>query len=92
MEPEAPCRNVQVKFGDDDGIEVRFYEDDYVVMTDVPTDEEVDRAVDELWTSTSLLGKDASIQRDDPSTWVKEHWPQQDGGKNFLVSLDPYSE
>lgn len=88
----APCREVNVPFGCDDEILGAFDMDGYVVVTEVLSDAEVTTAVDELWTSPRLLGRSAAILRDDPSTWGGEHWPQQDGGKNFLESMDPFSD
>lgn len=89
---EAPCRDLSLAFGDDDAILAAFHEDGVVVVRDVLSSAEVANALDELWSSKQLLGRDASITRNDPATWSGAAWPQQDGGRNFLESLDPFKD
>lgn len=77
-------------FGDDAAILSAFSKDGYVVVTGVISDSDVDRALNELWTSPQLLGRSEVIKRDDPTTWQSQDWPQQNGGRNFLESVEPY--
>lgn len=88
----APCVDRSVPFGSDAEILERFQEDGFVVVTGVFSDELVTSAIDELWESPCLLGRDKAVRRDDRSSWGSEHWPQQDGGRNFISSLDSYQE
>lgn len=85
---QAPCCDLAVPFGDDEAILSQFQADGYVVVSSVLDELEVSRAVDELWTSPRLIGRSKAVQRDDPSTWHAENWPQQDGGRNFLSSTN----
>mmetsp|Transcript_56588 Transcript_56588/g.106626 ORF Transcript_56588/g.106626 Transcript_56588/m.106626 type:complete len:499 (-) Transcript_56588:124-1620(-) len=89
---EAPCVDRSVPFGEDARILEQFREDGFVVVTGVFSDELVTSAINELWESPCLLGRDKAVRRDNRSTWGSEHWPQQDGGRNFVASLDPYQE
>lgn len=88
----APCREESVAFGDDAAVLASFQADGYVVVRGVLADEEVDRHVRELWESPQLLARDGAVRRGEAATWSWEHWPQQDGGKNFLESLDPFRD
>lgn len=83
----APCRSFSVPFGNDAAIREAFEEDGYVVVTGVLSDADVGSLVEELWTSPRLLG--GKVVRDDLSSWA-EGWPQQNGGKNFLNSENPF--
>lgn len=85
---QSPCIDTVVPFGDDEAILARFRVDGYVVVSSVLSEFEVNRAVDELWTSPQLLGRSKEVQRGDPSTWHAKNWPQQDGGRNFLSSTN----
>lgn len=87
---KVPCRDSSVAFGDDAAILASFATDGYVVVTGVISHDDVNSAINELWTSHQLLGRSDAIKRDDPSTWQSGNWPQQDGGRNFLESCDPY--
>jgi hypothetical protein len=87
---QAPCISRWVNFGDDVQIVNNFQEDGFVVVRDVFGEDELERARKELWESPNLLGRDSNVRRDDPTTWGREHWPQDDGGKNFLESIDPF--
>lgn len=75
-------------FGDDEAVLAAFRERGVVVVSGVLDDAEVDRGLEELWTSPRLLGRDPAVRRDEEGTWSRDHWPQEDGGKNFLSSLD----
>mmetsp|Transcript_16118 Transcript_16118/g.41722 ORF Transcript_16118/g.41722 Transcript_16118/m.41722 type:complete len:373 (+) Transcript_16118:3-1121(+) len=89
----VPCRRDTVPYGDDDAILAAFRRDGYVVVRDVLTASEVEAAVDELWTSRQLLGRSDTVVRDEASTWAScVSWPQQNGGKNFLESVDPFQD
>ncbi|CAK8986830.1 unnamed protein product [Durusdinium trenchii] len=95
MEPRSRdlCVDRSIPFGDDEAILQHFHEHGFVVVADVFSDEEIHRALDELWTSPRLLARNGSIQQGKPESWTKENgWPQQDGGKNFLESLDPFQD
>lgn len=89
---QVPCLSEWVKFGDDDRIVAQFERDGFVVVENVFSQTEIKKAVDELWESPQLLGRDPAIKRDDPSTWGREHWPQSDGDKNFFQSLEPFQD
>jgi ectoine hydroxylase-related dioxygenase (phytanoyl-CoA dioxygenase family) len=89
---QAPCLDYCVPFGDDAQILERFHEDGYVVVKDVFSDALITNAVNELWESPRLLGRDSAIKRGSRNTWSSKYWPQQDGGKNFLQSLDPWQD
>lgn len=80
-----------VPFGEDAEIETRFREDGFVVVRNVVSDDEIACAMKELWENPRLLGRSSLIQREDPRTWTGD-WPQSDGGKNFLESLDAYQD
>lgn len=67
-----------------------FLENGFVVVDGVLNDEEVEATVDELWTSSSLLGGREGLRREEPSTWDGESWPA--GCRNFLDPLEPCSE
>jgi len=79
-----------IPFGEDDAILAAFQEDGVVVVSNVLSLEEVDEGLKELWTSPQLLGRDKRIDRNKSDTWVEGIWPQQNGGRNFLESLDPF--
>lgn len=88
----APSVDWTVPFGNDEQIKAQFQSKGFVVVRDVFSEEAIDAAVEELWASPALLGRSKLIRRDDPLSWGSADWPQQGGGKNFLESLDPYSE
>lgn len=85
------CRHRVVPFGDDDAILTAFREDGYVVVSDVLSPRETEDALDEIWSSETLLGR---FDRNDPETWGDPSWPQQEGpgGRNFLASGDAFSD
>mmetsp|Transcript_35069 Transcript_35069/g.79021 ORF Transcript_35069/g.79021 Transcript_35069/m.79021 type:complete len:377 (+) Transcript_35069:52-1182(+) len=84
--------NHSICFGEDVEIVNHFQEHGYVVVSQIFTEEEVDSAVSELWTSPRLLARCPHVRRSDPATWTSENWSQQDGGKNFLESLDVFQD
>mmetsp|Transcript_46411 Transcript_46411/g.84975 ORF Transcript_46411/g.84975 Transcript_46411/m.84975 type:complete len:377 (+) Transcript_46411:56-1186(+) len=86
------CVNHSIAFGDDAEIVNHFHEHGYVVIRDIFTEEEVNSAVTELWTSPRLLARCPEVRPSDPATWTSEYWPQQDGGKNFMESLDSFQD
>mmetsp|Transcript_138343 Transcript_138343/g.385887 ORF Transcript_138343/g.385887 Transcript_138343/m.385887 type:complete len:477 (-) Transcript_138343:92-1522(-) len=89
----APAISHTVPFGDDAGIVEQFEREGLVVVTGVLSEGLIDAAVDELWESPRLLGRGSKIRRDDPQSWGSSaDWPQQDGGKNFLESLDAHAD
>jgi len=87
-----PCYDASVEFGDDAEIARHFNEHGFVVVSNVLAEDEVNAAVEELWTSPTLLGRNSAVSRDNPSSWTTEFWPQQDGGKNFLESVDAFQD
>lgn len=89
---KAPCFDRTVPYGEDEQILEHFRQFGYVVVSNVFSECEVQNALNELWKSPQLLGRDPAIKRSDSTTWGKEHWPQQDGGLNFLQSVDPYQD
>lgn len=89
---QAPLREVSVAYGDDAAILAGWRADGVVVVRGVLSDDDVACAVGELWDSPRLLGRDGAVRRDDPSTWGGGAWPQQDGGRNFLASLDAFQD
>jgi len=66
-----------------------FHEYGFVVIRDALTADEVNNTIDEMWTHETLLGKNGSVVRDDPSTWETAHWPSAFGiAERGFLSFD----
>ncbi len=72
---------------DSDGFAVSFSLDDpslldfystygFVVIRDLVTPSQIDRTIDEIWTTPYLLGRE-NINRSDPSTFENNIWPTE---------------
>ncbi|CAE7748270.1 unnamed protein product, partial [Symbiodinium pilosum] len=82
-----------IPFGNDSDICAHFKEHGFVVVSEVFSDSEVQGSIEELWTSPQLLARSPDIRREDPASWSESFgWPQQNGGKNFLESLNPFQD
>jgi len=82
-------RDKSAPFDDEEGIKRAFEEDGYCVVTGILSDAQTETMLDELWTSERLLGK---FDRDDPSTWASDEWPQSAGSRGFLSSSNVFQD
>lgn len=89
-EPGASVADYLFALGDEEGYNLHFREQGFVVVHDVLDCERVDATICELWEHPSLLGGYPELQRDDPETWGGDDWPA--GCRNFLECLDPCAE